>query len=124
MRIYLAHSRLFDFKGELYLPLKSAIGSDHTLILPHENSSEPYPSRKLFESHNCDLVLAEVSWPSIGLGIELGWATSNNIPVCALGRSDKSISGSVREVCGALLIYRDSEDLVRQILTYISKVKN
>ncbi len=115
---------MFDFKGELYSPLISAIGAEHTLLLPHEKSSGPYPSRRLFESRNCDLVLAEVSWPSIGLGVELGWASSNNIPICALGRSDKGISGSIKEVCSALLVYRDSDDLVRQILPYISKVKN
>jgi nucleoside 2-deoxyribosyltransferase len=35
---------------------------------------------------SCDLVLAEVSAPSLGVGYELGWATALNKPVLCLHR--------------------------------------
>ena len=35
MKIYIAHSREFDYKNELYTPIKKVL-KDHEVILPHE----------------------------------------------------------------------------------------
>ena len=43
MKIYISHSSGFDFKGELYQPIrKLVLNKQHEIILPHENSGEPY----------------------------------------------------------------------------------
>ncbi len=111
MRIYVAHSRAFDFKAELYTPLQKALGSEHQLILPHAVSEEPYPSRDLFDSKGCDAVIAEVSFPSTGLGIELGWADSRDIPVFGVHRTTALVSGSLLGVCNAIVPYEGGMDI-------------
>jgi len=69
----------------------SEIDQKHEIILPHEKNDEQFSSKKLFES-GCDLMVAEVSWPSTGLGIELGWADMHKIPIVFLYRKGAIIS--------------------------------
>lgn len=123
MKIYIAHSRKFDFKGELYAPLIVAIGKQHELILPHANSDEPYPSQKLFEDAGCDIVLAEISWPSTGLGIELGWAVLLKIPVYGLRRDDSAVSDAVLAACKSVITYSDyKKDLGQKVEQLIPSI--
>ncbi|MBI2607636.1 MAG: nucleoside 2-deoxyribosyltransferase [Candidatus Doudnabacteria bacterium] len=44
------------------------------------------------QMHNADLVLAECSQPSLGVGFEIGYALSINKPVLAVALSDVSVS--------------------------------
>lgn len=75
MTIFISHSTGFDFKKELYQPIrKSPLNNRHTFILPHETSNMPYETKQFFASRNCDMIIAECSEPSTGQGIELGWA--------------------------------------------------
>ncbi len=72
MKIYIAHSRNFDFQNELYKPIRqSPLNNEHSFVLPHENSDEPFNSKEYLED-KADLLIAEVSDPATGLGIELG----------------------------------------------------
>jgi hypothetical protein len=76
MKIYVSHSTSFDFKEELYKPIRSSdLNSIHEIILPHEDSNEQFKTLDLFKSGGCKLIIAEVSYPSTGQGIELGWQT-------------------------------------------------
>lgn len=71
MTIYLAHSASYNFVEELYEPIRqSELSKQHTFIFPHEG--EVVDSKESLAK--CDLVIAEVSLSSTGLGIELGWA--------------------------------------------------
>ena len=70
MKIYVSHASSYDYRGELYEPLKLAL-PDHELFLPHEKSNDvSQEARDIIEA--CDIVLAEVSYPSTGQGVELG----------------------------------------------------
>ena len=124
MKIYVSHSRLFDFKQELYVPLSAAFSDSYQLILPHAHSELPYPSRELFTSRACDIVLAEVSYPSIGLGIELGWASAMGIPIYAIHASTAKVSGSISVVTQQIISYRDSDDLVNACKNLFDGLKN
>ncbi|MFA9288297.1 MAG: hypothetical protein ACEQSA_00250 [Weeksellaceae bacterium] len=104
MNIYVSHSSNFDYQTELYLPLKTIL-KDHTLILPHEKDAKPFPVRELFSDKKCDLVIAEVSFPSTGQGIELGWADSLKIPVLYLLRKDIKASESIFTISSKMIIY-------------------
>ena len=122
MKIYVSHSRSFDFINELYQPLKSpSLSGNHQFILPHELSQEDYPSKKLFIDKGCDLVLAEVSFPSTGQGIELGWADIAGIKIICVSRKTSKVSGSLKVVCTDFLIYNDAGDLIEKLLNYLSK---
>ena len=119
MRIYISHSRAFDFRLELYAPVKAALGSEHQLILPHAESDEPFASRQLFEKGGCDIVLAETSFPSTGSGIELGWASSAGIPIYSIRRINTALSGSVTAVSTSVIEYTDFKDLELVVKTLI-----
>lgn len=123
MRIYVAHASSFDFCEELYRPLKeSSLWAEHTFILPHAiDKSVEDSSRPVIES--CDMVLAEVSFPSTGLGIELGWAFDMGKPIECIYREGSRYSPSLTLVSGGFSVYR-SEELIKIIEKSIIKTRD
>jgi hypothetical protein len=116
MKIYVSHSRNYDFLNELYLPLRdSSLNSQHEFILPHENGSEPFNTKELFQTQGCGLVIAEVSFPATGQGIELGWANILNIPVLCISKKDAKISGSLKVITDKFIEYETSDDLLKKL---------
>ncbi len=114
MKIYISHSTSFDFKEELYKPLKKS-GLDCEFVLPHENTNNQYPVKELFASKKCDLIIAEVSFPSTGQGIELGWANDNNIPIFCFYKNGATYSKALGTVSENFTEYTDSIDLIEKI---------
>lgn len=115
MKIYVAHSRSFDFHKELYEPLKnSSLAREHTFVFPHEESAEPFSSKELFQNES-DLVIAEVSYPATGLGIELGWADMLKVPVVCIYKKGAQISASLKVITRTFLEYSDASDLVAKV---------
>lgn len=111
MKIYVGHSRSFDYEAELYEPVRAALGV-HELILPHVGEGQ-HDSRAIIPT--LDFMIAEVSYPSIGLGIELAWAEHHGVPILALHRADVTPSGSVGAVCKDVRPYASSEEMVEHI---------
>ena len=122
--IYVAHLRAFDYLHELYLPLKeSSLSQSYAFILPHEHSDTPYPSKKLFEEKSDRLIIvAEVSYPSTGLGMELGLAIACRIPIIAISRKDVAISRSVLQYATAHIIYTQPAELPGLLLDVLKKM--
>jgi len=115
MKIYVAHSRSFDFQKELYGPIQdSSLAKEHNFIFPHSNSGEPFNSKEFFQN-DCDLIIAEVSYPATGLGIELGWADMLKVPVVCIYKKDSKVSGSLKAVTDTFLEYSDSGDLIAKV---------
>jgi hypothetical protein len=113
MIIYVAHASRFDFKKELYQPLwDSTISKEYNLIFPHDEVNSQFPSKKLFESRNCDLLLAEASYPSTGLGIEMGWANCYNIPILCIHKVGMEPSPAVKAIVRKIVPYHDLADSV------------
>lgn len=116
MKIYVSHSTNFDFAKELYEPLtNSALGIVHYFIFPHKDSLEPYPSKELLQERKCDLVLAEVSLPSTGQGIELGWANFSGVKIICVHKRGAKISDSLTAVSRKFISYTDKNDLVAEL---------
>ena len=116
MIIYVTHSRNTNFKDELYDPLRnSRINNNHTIILPHELSDEPYKSRDLLLKNNCNLVLPEISQAATGQGIELGWADASAIPIICLYKQGSKLSGSLKVVSKVFIEYTDPADMISKI---------
>lgn len=123
MKIYVAHSTSFNYKSELYLPIRqSDLNSQHDFILPHESSNEPYDSKSLFASTHVDLVIAEVSYPSTGMGIEIGWADSCGIPVACIYHARSKPSGSLVVVTDKIVSYTSHKNLVGILGDIINKM--
>lgn len=113
MVIYFSHSRNFNYRQDLYLPIQqSDIQKRYDLIFPHEKSEAPYPVKNLIQSNKIDLVIAEVSYPATGQGIELGWANMCQIPVIAFYKPNSTLSQSLKNICLKLLQYENSQYLI------------
>jgi len=121
--VYIAHSREFDFENQLYLPIRS-VGQlpQSQIILPHEPSHGPNHGRDFYT--HLDLVIAEVSYPATGLGLELGWAYDSNVPIVCLYQSGKKYSGSLHAVTDRFYEYHDSDELVSIIKSLCQETTN
>ena len=59
MKIYFCHSQDFDYKNDLYKPVRErALNKQHEIIFPHENESSTINTKDVIK--NCDVVFAEV----------------------------------------------------------------
>ena len=125
MEIYVTHSRSFDFKNELYLPIKnSSLNREHKFIFPHEVSDEPFDSKPLIMSGRLGLLIAETSYKSTGQGVEIGWADSVNIPIALLYKSGLQPSNSLSRVSNLWIGYSSDSELIKgieRIITTLSK---
>lgn len=116
MNIYISHSRDFAFKEKLYKPIQdSSLSKIHNFIFPHEQSDTLFPTRELFQNKECDLIIAEVSYPSTGQGIELGWASMLDIPIVCMYKEGTKISGSLNAVSHKFLMYTDTQNMIGDI---------
>lgn len=119
MKIYVGHSTSFNYHDELYLPLrKSALNAEHEIILPHEKSDAQFSSKELFQA-GCDLMVAEVSWPSTGLGIELGWANALHIPIVFLYKTGSTVSGALKSLSQDFLEYSHATEIPALLEAYL-----
>ena len=113
MKIFVSHSRDFDYKNELYKPIrKSVLNNIYEFFFPHENENSINTEEII---KNSDLILAEVSFPSTGEGIELGWANMLDVPILCVCKEGAKMSGSLKYITKDFIIYKDSTDLVNQI---------
>lgn len=110
MKIYVAHSREFDFQNDLYEPLQqSEIGKTHAFFLPHDGGNE-LKTKDIIK--NCKLLVAEISYPATGVGIELGWADAFDVPILAFYKEGVKPSRSVQYVARKSFSYKDATHLV------------
>ena len=121
MKIYVGHSTNFDYKNELYKPiLESNLVNKYEFVFPHLNKN--FNSKEIIEQS--DLFIAEVSYPTLGLGIEIGRAEMNNKNILCIYKADAKISSSLKYVNVDLLLYENEIDLVNKISNYIENIKS
>jgi nucleoside 2-deoxyribosyltransferase len=92
--------------------------SEHELIFPHENEEIQKNSYPTLQSVDC--VLAEVSYPSLGLGIELGWAQSLQKPLYCFYIWDSRLSPSAANIATGCVMYHSKEELISFISQFLS----
>ena len=121
MKIYISHSTNFDYVNELYAPIKSAAMrfGQHRFILPHD-SGRDFNSKSAIL--NSDLMLAEVSHPSTGQGIELGWAEGRNVRIGCIHRNEAVMSSALSYVCYQFEPYNNTAELL-DCIDRIIKIK-
>src|SRR5438034_694724 len=99
----LAIHEILIFKDDLYKPLReSELNKTAEIILPHENENF-FDSKEGLK--NVDFMIAEVSYPSTDLGIELGWASIYGIKIIAIYKSEAKVSSSVKHIANHLVEY-------------------
>ncbi len=113
MKIYIGHSTSYNFKEELYQPIRaSRLNSEHEIIFPHEIHEEAkvFPTKDIIKT--CAVMIAEVSYPSTGLGIELGYADCFSIPIICMYKKGTKISSSLSTVTSKFLEYSDDAEMI------------
>lgn len=114
MNIYISHSGAYDYKNELYKPLQeSELSKTHHFFLPHE--PENIDTNAEQELQQTDVLVAEVSLPSTGQGIELAQAKAAGVPVICFYRKGSKPSSSLRFVTDKLIQYEDTDDLLAKL---------
>ncbi|MBL7051894.1 MAG: hypothetical protein ISS01_02290 [Nanoarchaeota archaeon] len=113
-KIYVAHSKKFDFKEELYKPLReSELNNEHEIILPHEKSDGLYSSKDFFRNE-CGLLVVEASYPTIGAGIEAGWADAYDVPIIVMYKEGMKLSSSIASM-GEVIEYNSLDDMIAKL---------
>jgi nucleoside 2-deoxyribosyltransferase len=111
MRIYVGHAKQLDYRKVLYEPLRnSALNSEHEIVLPHEDCDALFNSKDFLET--CDVMIAEVSYPATGLGIELGWADCLGCPIICIYKKGSKASSSLKAVSNIFLEYSDEDEMI------------
>ena len=118
MNIQIVHSREHDFVSELYEPLKrSDVRERHNFLLPHENNESWLDSYKTIQT--MDLLIAEVSYPSLWLWMELARAFHFAIPVLCLHKAWMKPSSSVSYVTSNIQSYKDPKQMMDLIGSHL-----
>jgi hypothetical protein len=110
MKIYFPHSKQLEYEAYYEMIRNSSLFSQHTCILPYEKSKKPENSQSIIQS--CDLVIAEVSYPGTGLGIELGWANSVKKLIICIYKYDFHPAASLKYVSHDFISYQDWDELI------------
>lgn len=119
MKIYVGHSNSFDFNSNIYKPIRrSELNKEHFFVLPHEDSMEPFDTKGFLPE--CDLFIAEVSYKSTGLGIELGWADILGVPIVCFYKEGDRPSSSVYKVAEKVIEYKSEHDFIIKLAHLLS----
>jgi hypothetical protein len=114
MKIFISHSTRFNFQDELYKPLKeSEFAKKHELIFPHDEGGETNTKDVI---RDCDLVVAEVSIPSLGQGIELGWANGSYVTIICFYKSGSKVSDSLKYITDTIFEYSSMDVMIAKIV--------
>ena len=122
MKIYVAHSRDFDYINELYIPLKQDIVFEQNdIILPHD-TRDFHHEREYYK--DIDLYIAEVSYPATGVGMELGFAYDDGKEIYCIYKEGSKISSSIEMITSNLYSYKDIGDMINKIKMIIDDTYN
>ncbi len=65
-------------------------------------------------------MIAEVSFPSTGLGIELGWASEAQCPILCISKQGSKVTSSLQFVCKNFIEYSNSKDMIIKIQDFLN----
>ena len=118
MKVYVTHSSDFDYKAELYQPLREIQIEGVEFVFPHKDTDQPTNSKERIKEF--DLVLAEVSSPSTGVGIELGWADMIGVPVVCIHKQGTGPSLSLQSITREIIQYTDAATLKEAVTKFLT----
>lgn len=119
MKIYFSHSKDIDYENVLYRPLRqSNLNNKFELIFPYEKGPKPTSSKTLLKEKGIILV-ADISTPSTGLGIEIGWADSFGCRIICIYKKGSMYSRSISLLVKEFIEYESPSDLVAKLETIL-----
>lgn len=121
MKIYFPHSKQLDYEQFYAAIRQSSVFSKHTCILPYEKSEKPENTHEIIKA--ADLIIAEVSYPGTGLGIELGWAHSFQKRIICIYKYDFHLAGSLKYISEEYISYVDYPELIKKLESHLKKME-
>lgn len=122
MNIYFAHSKDFDYQNEYYKPIEKRKNlQNETLIFPHKYQSNNKHDRSFYSG--LDIFIAEVSYKATGLGIELGFASDDQVPIYCFYRGRTKPNSSLKCLTNYIKEYNSTEELILYIEEIVNKHK-
>ena len=118
MNIYVAHSNKFDYINKLYNPIKqSKLSKEYNFLFPHDEINKEIKTKQIIADY--DLVIADVSLPATGLGIELGWADYANTPILCIYEKNSTYSSALKFITNSFIEYENAEDMLKKIEDFL-----
>ncbi len=77
------------------------------------DSDAPFNSKEYLKQ--CKFMIAEVSIPALGLGIEIGWANLYDVKIICLAKEGTNPSTSLSVVSKDIIKYTDEEDMIKKL---------
>ena len=121
MKIFVSHSSGYDYKSKIYEPIrKSDMYENNEFIFPHDGN-EMLNTKEIIEKS--DLIIAEVSLPSTGQGIELAWADFAKAPVLCIYEKNSKISSTLKFITNDFIEYDGADDMINKIANFVEHFK-
>ena len=118
MNIYISHSSKYDYINKIYNPIKkSKLFESHNFFFPHDNDNKIINTKAIISKY--DLLIADVSLPTTGQGIELGWADYANVPILCIYEKGTEISSSLKLITNNFIEYENIDDMIYKINKFI-----
>lgn len=122
MKIYITHSKKIPYKKELYEPIiNSNFYHNHTFIFPHIETEKSENTREFYKT--LDAIFAEVTLAGTGLGIELGWAFDDNIPIFCFYKKGSKIANSLQCITANFFEYETEDEMIELMENILNNLK-
>jgi hypothetical protein len=120
LRIVVTHSSDLCWKKEFYNLLRMFRSDECEIFLPQDDGVKEKITKEMIK--NCDFVIAEVSFPSTGQGIELGWADVFSKKIYCFNFARSTPSSALRAVAEEFVPYNGMEDLGKHLSAIIRQM--
>ncbi len=118
-------SKAEDYKKIVdYLKTRGTVLDEHVADPKLTATGETIESSEIYNRdvswiNECDILIAEVTVPSLGVGYEIGYAESLNKKIICLYQTDGSISAMIKGNKNIIQIpYKDVNELLSKLSTY------
>ena len=117
--IYIKINELLEKYGEI---LDKHVANPNVNIMEKNNSLEEIYNRDVKWIEECDIVVAEVSTPSLGVGYEISYAENLGKRIICICDENINLSAMIGgNKYFELIKYKDANDLVSKLETKIGK---
>ena len=120
-------SKVEDYKKIVdYLKTIGTVLDEHVADPNLQSSGESITSTEIYNRdvswiNECDILIAQVTVPSLGIGYEIGYAESLNKRIICLYQNDESISAMIKGNNSITHIsYDDVDELITKLSTYFN----
>lgn len=115
MKVYFGHSKKINYQEFYNAFLKSELSKNYEFIFPHAKDYNNRNGRAFYNKENIDIFLAEVSSPATGLGIELGFAYDEKIPIYCFHQENCHVNNSLYTITDNIIEYKNIEDFLIKV---------